>query len=80
MKHVFQERSRGCTCPPELPVCMCGNVPTLKVLTRKPLVATTEEVERNPRARSAKIRVAERLRAQRPLILGSIPHRTRNVL
>lgn len=61
VKHVFQERSRGCTCPPELPVCMCGNVPTLKVLTRKPLVATTEEVERNPRARSAKIRVAERL-------------------
>ena len=61
VKHVFQERSRGCTCPPELPVCMCGNVPTLKVLTRKPLVATTEEVEGNPRARSAKIRVAERL-------------------
>ncbi len=61
VKHVFQERSRGCTCPPELPVCMCGNVPTLKVLTRKPLVATTEEVGRNPRARSAKIRVAERL-------------------
>ena len=61
VKHVFQERSRGCTCPPELPVCMCGNVPTLKVLTRKPLVATAEEVERNPRARSAKIRVAERL-------------------
>ena len=61
VKHVFQERSRGCTCPPELPVCMCGNVPTLKVLTRKPLVDTTEEVERNPRARSAKIRVAERL-------------------
>ena len=61
VKHIFQERSRGCTCPPELPVCMCGNVPTLKVLTRKPLVATTEEVERNPRARSAKIRVAERL-------------------
>ena len=61
VKHVFQERSRGCTCPPDLPVCMCGNVPTLKVLTRKPLVATTEEVERNPRARSAKIRVAERL-------------------
>lgn len=61
VKHVFQERGRGCTCPPELPVCMCGNVPTLKVLTRKPLVATTEEVEGNPRARSAKIRVAERL-------------------
>lgn len=63
VKHVFQEMSRGCTCPPELPVCVCGNVPTLKVLTRKPLVAQAEEVESNPRARSAKIRVAERLEA-----------------
>ena len=61
VKHTFQEMSRGCTCPPDLPVCTCGNVPTLRVITRKPLVASTEEVQRNPRARSAKIRVAERL-------------------
>ncbi len=61
VKHMFQERSRGCTCPPDIPVCVCGNVPVLKVITRKPLVASAEEVERNPRARSAKIRVAERL-------------------
>ena len=61
VKQMFASYTVGCTCPPELPVCMCGNVPTLKVLTRKPLVATAEEVERNPRARSAKIRVAERL-------------------
>lgn len=61
VKHVFQEMSRGCTCPPELPVCVCGNVPTLKVLTKKPLVAGADEVKRNPRARSAKIRVARRL-------------------
>ena len=60
VKHTFQEMSRGCTCPPDLPVCTCGNVPTLRVITRKPLVASTEEVQRNPRARSAKIRVAER--------------------
>ena len=48
-------------CPPEIPVCVCGNVPILKVITRKPLVAQPDEVERNPRARSAKIRVAQRL-------------------
>ena len=61
VKHLFQERSRGCTCPPDIPVCVCGNVPILKVITRKPLVASADEVARNPRARSAKIRVAERL-------------------
>lgn len=60
VKRLFQELSQDCTCPPEIPVCVCGNVPILKVITRKPLVASAEEVERNPRARSAKIRVAER--------------------
>ena len=61
VKRLMQEQSRGCTCPPDIPVCTCGNVPVLKVITRKPLVASAEEVERNPRARSAKTRVAERL-------------------
>lgn len=61
VKRMFQELSQGCTCPPDLPVCACGHVPVLKVITRKPLVATPEEVARNPRARSAKIRVACRL-------------------
>ncbi len=61
VKDVFAEHAKGCTCPPELPVCVCGHKPVLKVLTRKPLVPTAEEVERNPRARSAKLRVAERL-------------------
>lgn len=61
VKHMFQEMSQGCICPPEIPVCVCGHVPTLKVITRKPLVASPREVERNPRARSAKIRVAMRL-------------------
>ena len=61
VKHMFQEMSPGCICPPEIPVCVCGHVPTLKVITRKPLVASLQEVERNPRARSAKIRVAMRL-------------------
>ncbi len=61
VKNSFKEMSQGCTCPPDIPVCVCGNVPTLKVITRKPLVASPEEVARNPRARSAKIRVAQRL-------------------
>ncbi|OUN89064.1 MULTISPECIES: 16S rRNA (cytosine(1402)-N(4))-methyltransferase RsmH [Enorma] len=61
VKRLFQQRSQGCTCPPDLPVCVCGNVPVLKVITRKPLVASADEVARNPRARSAKTRVAERL-------------------
>lgn len=61
VKHMFQEMSQGCICPPEIPVCVCGHVPILKVITRKPLVASLQEVERNPRARSAKIRVAMRL-------------------
>ena len=61
VKNHFKEMAQGCTCPPDIPVCVCGHVPILKVITRKPLVASAEEVERNPRARSAKIRVAERL-------------------
>ena len=61
VKRLFQELSQGCTCPPDIPVCVCGNVPIVKVTTRKPLVATADEVARNPRARSAKIRCAERL-------------------
>ena len=61
VKRLFQEMSQGCTCPPDIPVCTCGHVPVLKVVTRKPLTASPEEVERNPRARSAKTRVAEKL-------------------
>ena len=61
VKHIFTELSRGCTCPPALPVCVCGNVPILKVRTRKPLVASDEEVAANPRSRSALTRVAVKL-------------------
>ena len=61
VKDIFAKHARGCTCPPDLPVCVCGNKPVLKLVARKPLVPTAEEVERNPRARSAKLRVAERL-------------------
>ncbi|WP_417118693.1 16S rRNA (cytosine(1402)-N(4))-methyltransferase RsmH [Olsenella phocaeensis] len=63
VKHAFAELSQGCTCPPELPVCVCGHVPILEVRTRKPLVASEGEIERNPRSRSALMRVAVKLDA-----------------
>jgi 16S rRNA (cytosine1402-N4)-methyltransferase len=61
VKVFFAEQSRTCTCPPELPVCTCNTVPVLRTLTRKAIVPSAEEVEANPRARSAKLRVAEKL-------------------
>ncbi|MEF9841072.1 MAG: 16S rRNA (cytosine(1402)-N(4))-methyltransferase RsmH [Raoultibacter sp.] len=61
VKDVFARHARGCICPPDLPVCVCGNKPVIKLIMRKPLVPTEAEIERNPRARSAKLRVAERL-------------------
>ena len=61
VKHIFHEFSQGCICPPDFPVCVCGHVPIIEVVTRKPLVATEEEVKANPRARSALMRVARRL-------------------
>jgi 16S rRNA (cytosine1402-N4)-methyltransferase len=61
VKQTFREIERGCTCPPNLPVCVCGRQSKLKVLTRKPVLPSAEEISSNPRARSAKLRVAERL-------------------
>ncbi|MDO4443453.1 MAG: 16S rRNA (cytosine(1402)-N(4))-methyltransferase RsmH [Slackia sp.] len=62
VKEVFSKHAQTCTCPPGLPVCACGADPVLKIVTRKPILPTAEEVERNPRARSAKLRVAEKIR------------------
>lgn len=61
VKHVFQQNSQGCTCPPDLPVCTCGETPVLRVLTRKAIVPGAEEIEMNARARSAKLRVAQKM-------------------
>jgi 16S rRNA (cytosine1402-N4)-methyltransferase len=62
VKRAFVERSRDCTCPPEIPVCVCGADPDLRVLTRKAIKPTAVEIEANPRSRSAVLRVAERIR------------------
>ncbi|RAL26008.1 16S rRNA (cytosine(1402)-N(4))-methyltransferase RsmH [Thermoflavimicrobium daqui] len=59
-KQFFLEKAKGCICPPEFPVCTCNERPLLKVITKKPIIPNTEELERNIRARSAKLRIAEK--------------------
>ena len=61
VKNGMADAAKGCTCPPQFPVCVCGNKPKVKLITRKPIVSGDEELERNPRARSAKLRVCERI-------------------
>jgi len=61
IKKTMQRLATGCTCPPEFPVCVCGKQPKMKLITRKPIVSTAAELEYNHRARSAKLRVAEKV-------------------
>ncbi|NTW27740.1 MAG: 16S rRNA (cytosine(1402)-N(4))-methyltransferase RsmH [Coriobacteriia bacterium] len=61
VKTIFTELAGRCTCPPELPVCTCTHTPVLRIVTRKAILPTVEEIRQNPRARSAKLRVAERV-------------------
>jgi 16S rRNA (cytosine1402-N4)-methyltransferase len=61
VKDAFREEEKGCVCPPDFPVCRCDKVRRLRVLTRKPVLPSEEEIARNPRARSAKLRAAERV-------------------
>ena len=61
VKTGMNDAARGCTCPPSFPVCVCGKKPKVKIISRKPITATEEELEANPRSRSAKLRVCEKL-------------------
>ena len=61
VKEAFAQRLNPCTCPPEFPVCVCGKTPDVKKVTRKPVIPSDEELEVNPRSRSAKLRVIEKL-------------------
>ena len=61
VKNAMAAAAKGCTCPPSFPVCVCGKKPKVKIITRKPIVSGEEELERNPRARSAKLRICEKL-------------------
>ena len=61
VKNGMAANAKGCTCPPEFPVCICGNKPKVKLISRKPIVSGKEELDRNTRARSAKLRVCEKL-------------------
>ena len=61
VKDIFARRENPCTCPKEIPVCVCGLKPDIRRVTRKPIIASPEEVQGNPRARSAKLRVCEKL-------------------
>lgn len=61
VKNFFKTEEKGCVCPPKIPICSCGHKQRLKIITRKPIVPAVEEVRRNSRASSAKLRVAERV-------------------
>ena len=61
VKNAMANAAKGCTCPPNFPVCVCGKKPLVKIITRKPIVSGEEELERNPRARSAKLRICEKI-------------------
>ena len=61
VKHFFKDKQNPCTCPPEFPTCVCGKKPEVKIITRKPILPSAEEIEANRRSRSAKLRIAEKL-------------------
>jgi 16S rRNA (cytosine1402-N4)-methyltransferase len=65
VKTLFNNMERPCTCPPQLPVCVCGKEPLLKVITKKPVIAGEEETKANTRSKSAKLRAAERVSSKR---------------
>ena len=62
VKTGFADFARGCTCPPDFPVCVCGKTPDIRLVNKKPILPSQRELEENPRSRSAKLRVAEKLK------------------
>ena len=63
VKNIFRELSTTCTCPPEIPICVCGRKREIKLVNRKPIVPSVEEMEENPRSKSAKLRIVEGVRS-----------------
>ena len=61
VKNFFKSEEKGCICPPKIPICSCGHKQRLKIVTRKPITPSVEEMQNNSRASSAKLRVAERV-------------------
>ncbi|HBG38713.1 MAG TPA: 16S rRNA (cytosine(1402)-N(4))-methyltransferase, partial [Clostridiaceae bacterium] len=61
IKNIFKKRENPCTCPPEFPVCVCGKTPEIQIITKKPITPKEKEIQENPRSRSAKLRIAEKL-------------------
>ena len=61
VKNYFREKADPCICPKDFPVCVCGRVPQLKLITRKPLLPKSDELDENARSRSAKLRIAEKI-------------------
>jgi 16S rRNA (cytosine1402-N4)-methyltransferase len=64
VKTFLRQEARGCVCPPQIPQCICGRQPQLRLVTRKPLTPTPDEIRDNPRSRSARLRVAEKLNGE----------------
>ena len=60
-KRTFASLAQGCTCPKNFPICVCNNKPTLKVITKHPIAPSEKELEENPRSRSSKLRIAEKI-------------------
>jgi len=73
VKNFFKQESRRCVCPPDLPICVCGEPGRLKILTKRSIQPSKEEVQRNPRSRSARLRTAEMLEEREALRLRSNP-------
>ena len=61
VKCLFNEQAQGCTCPHDFPICVCGNKPKIKIINKKPITATQDELEKNSRSKCAKLRIAEKL-------------------